>query len=745
MGRETRQSPEFALRKTSFFSPMSDFQANLCAAIAWNRFQPDVLLLDCLPGIYSAAMSSALPKSQQPAFPAFRLGPWKVAPNLNELSKGDRSVRIQGQQMALLVQLARAQGEPVSREELLNNVWGQRAVTDDVLSRSVAALRAALGDDAKSPQYIETIPKKGYRLIAPPRFTGRARSKVFVVTLVIALAIAAAATWWGTRDSHQLRVLPDPAAFAENFTARPGVETYPTLSPDGHYLAYVENQPGQQTLLVADAASRRIRSTWDAPGLIRGLAFASTADRIALISRENNRCDVVVLTLLTGDANPLASCWGEEPTGITWSRDSRHLVFVQSAPGAPPGLAALDLSTGDVTRLTQPPEHKSDLFPAFSPDGNQLSFSRGDDTTREIYALNWQQDELGINLTESLERLTNDNQLALRHAWLSDYRVIFSSDRAARQGLWMLDLNRGTTALLGARGARQPSISNNGDLAYQVAIFEANLWRISLTNPTRKPQLLVQSRRYDNHPTFSPDGTRLLFLSNRSGKSALWLSNPDGSEQSRVYEADDGRLTRPTWSHDGQWMVGVIYRAESSKVIRIPRSGGQPDYVESFGTNVVQVISLGENIWATINEGQTGSSLTVWGLGKSPLRFEDLNPNHIALGPDGTILYSVAGEAGIHQLNPQTRSSTMLVADLPANRWNAWTSGLTAVYYASDAQIHRKPFAADAPEVISALIPNAIGLTMATNPEESQLLVTRTDHVEIDIMLAQNFLQKLMD
>src|SRR5262245_22698064 len=68
--------------------------------------------------------------------------------------------------MDLLVFLANTGGRVVSKEELIDAVWDGRFIADTTLTRAVADLRRALGDDRRSPRYIETIAKRGYRLIA---------------------------------------------------------------------------------------------------------------------------------------------------------------------------------------------------------------------------------------------------------------------------------------------------------------------------------------------------------------------------------------------------------------------------------------------------------------------------------------------------------------------------------------------------------------------------------------------------
>ena len=97
----------------------------------------------------------------------FHVGRWRVAPSLNRLEADDTTVHLEPKVMQVLVRLAQQPGQVVSREQLLAAAWADTFVTDDVLKRSISELRRALGDDARQPVYIETIPKGGYRLIAP--------------------------------------------------------------------------------------------------------------------------------------------------------------------------------------------------------------------------------------------------------------------------------------------------------------------------------------------------------------------------------------------------------------------------------------------------------------------------------------------------------------------------------------------------------------------------------------------------
>jgi len=96
----------------------------------------------------------------------FKVGPWLIKPSLNSITQNGTSNRVERKVMEVLVCLAEHAGEAVPKEKLLQTVWPDTFVSDDVLKRSVSELRRVLGDDAHESRFIETIPKRGYRLVA---------------------------------------------------------------------------------------------------------------------------------------------------------------------------------------------------------------------------------------------------------------------------------------------------------------------------------------------------------------------------------------------------------------------------------------------------------------------------------------------------------------------------------------------------------------------------------------------------
>jgi transcriptional activator of cad operon len=155
-----------------------------------------------------------------------RIGEWRLDSQVGQLTRGDQVERLEARTLRLLVFLASRAGETVSVDELLDNVWSGVVVTQDSVYQAITALRRLLGDDAKQPTYIVTVPRLGYRLIAPVRpwdeeplaipppaesATSRARRALpaIAAAAAIALAVAGVIAWRSDEPSPKsVAVLP---------------------------------------------------------------------------------------------------------------------------------------------------------------------------------------------------------------------------------------------------------------------------------------------------------------------------------------------------------------------------------------------------------------------------------------------------------------------------------------------------------------------------------------------------------
>jgi transcriptional activator of cad operon len=148
------------------------------------------------------------------------VGAWRAVRATGELISDGRVERLEPKVMDLLFLLAARPGQVITRDEIMTALWPNVIVGDDTLARAVSRLRKALADDAKEPAYIETLPKRGYRLIAEvrstpvtpvnepepsSRFAGRRRIALGTMAGIAAVLLIATFAW------PQSGLVDDPA------------------------------------------------------------------------------------------------------------------------------------------------------------------------------------------------------------------------------------------------------------------------------------------------------------------------------------------------------------------------------------------------------------------------------------------------------------------------------------------------------------------------------------------------------
>ena len=155
----------------------------------------------------------------------FRVGDWRVEPDTGRVFSQDGTVTLEPKVMDLLVLLSREPGRVMPRSVIEQTLWPDTIVGEDTVARTVSRLRRALGDSAQAPGYIETLPKRGYRLIAAVERTGEAETPAeqgarrrvpWLVTALLALAVLA-----GTVAVLNVFPTPPPAE-ADVLTERAG-------------------------------------------------------------------------------------------------------------------------------------------------------------------------------------------------------------------------------------------------------------------------------------------------------------------------------------------------------------------------------------------------------------------------------------------------------------------------------------------------------------------------------------------
>jgi DNA-binding winged helix-turn-helix (wHTH) protein/tetratricopeptide (TPR) repeat protein len=206
-----------------------------------------------------------------------RLREWVLHFDRNLLESAGGSRRLEPRAVDVLSLLVARAGEVVSKDELIDRVWESRIISEGTLTNTIAELRRALGDDARDPRFIETIPKRGYRLICPVEYVRTKADRVSVPRVprqnwAIAAALSIAAVAAAAAVYHQLaapRLRPDSVFVAPfvNRTGNPGLDAFSSLARDRIVGQLAESgiaQPvldsGASPTATVDAVCRQARS-----------------------------------------------------------------------------------------------------------------------------------------------------------------------------------------------------------------------------------------------------------------------------------------------------------------------------------------------------------------------------------------------------------------------------------------------------------------------------------------------------
>ncbi|MFO6424094.1 winged helix-turn-helix domain-containing protein [Motilimonas sp. KMU-193] len=142
----------------------------------------------------------------------YRVGRWQLMPNTNSIKSTDQEVRLDQKQFELLTYMVSRAGEDISKSDIFDHVWAGKVVTEDVIYVAINGLRKALGDKARTPEYIKTLPGKGYRLIAqvetcsqPIKNKTKPRKILTISALLcVTAAIAMGLSIWLTPEKSEL-------------------------------------------------------------------------------------------------------------------------------------------------------------------------------------------------------------------------------------------------------------------------------------------------------------------------------------------------------------------------------------------------------------------------------------------------------------------------------------------------------------------------------------------------------------
>jgi Tol biopolymer transport system component/DNA-binding winged helix-turn-helix (wHTH) protein len=710
--------------------------------------------------------------------PIARFEDFEVHLETGEVWKAGRPLKVQDQPFKVLAALLERPGQIVTREELRQLIWPDKNFGDfdHAINLALAKLRATLGDSADVPHLIETLPRRGYRFIAPLKeqsdppparviapppeptvpsppkeHTAKAGGKklwlmVGALALVVVVAVALLRMFLKLQEQSSTggEILP--------LVSMPGQQDTPAISPDGSQVAfaysggphpgiYIALIGGEKPLQLTQGASDA-NPAWSPDG--RQIAFSRFSD-----SRYEKK--LYVIPALGGSERHVYTTlfpqWGQ-CNKMSWSPDGKSLIFPEALDdnNSKARLSILSLSDLTARPLTSPNNQQFDCDPVFSPDGTTVAFARG--------PMGAFLSDLYVQKVDGGQpfRLTTGNSGG-DVAWTQDGKeIVFDSCARGFQGLWRISASGGTPQPVAASGdAYEPSISRRGnELAYRVGKRWDTIWRLDLKDerhPLGPPVRLLSGRGVIWKPSYSPDGKKIAFESDRMGYENIWMCDSDGSNCSQL-TARQGTTATARWSPNGRYLAFESVTQDYWQVGVLELPDGTPHMLTTFpDTNNGAANWSRDGKWIYFYSGHDGGAYQLWKMpfaGGSPVRVTTDGGVYGIESEDGRFLYYAKFmDCGIWKRSLETGKESRL----PINvcNWYEWALARGGIYFLNldfppNGRIEFFDFAHGQSIPIFALDKPASSFGgLALSPDGKSLLFGRNELDESYIMVMKNF------
>ncbi len=546
----------------------------------------------------------------------YRFGGYEAHEREFSLVKAGETVAVEPKAFRVLLILLRNPKKLIPKEELLNAVWGDAAVTENSLTRAIALLRRLLGDDAREPKFIETVTSVGYRWLCPVERiedpttvaapgeppeatpaaspaasrTGRRNRWIRIAAPAFAALILLAAGFW-----YLTHPLPPPRITAYTQITHDG-RSKEVGGTDGSRVYFTQNSP---TLIAQIGVNG---------GDIARIPVAIPGNQILLMDVSPDGSNILVAA--AEENNAAAGLW----IGSVFGGSMRRFGAGYGAAFSPGG-ASIVFSTSDgdidsiqvngsgLTKLTSAGRWPFQI--RFSPDGKRIRFQvngvlyemRADGTGLHPLLPGWggiwtadgkfflfgagnsaQGDQIwALDERGGLLRHPPRTPIQLTTGPIHwgrpfpsrDGAKIFADGETPRGELTRFNIRTGQSEpYLGGISAEFVSFSKDGKSIAYVSYPEDILWKANRdgSNPVRltDPSLSVIN------PRWSPDGKEILFADANTLAAGTYLVHSGGGAPTRILQSEP-KASDPNWSPDGKQILfsGGEARSREHEDLRI--------------------------------------------------------------------------------------------------------------------------------------------------------------------------------
>ncbi len=562
----------------------------------------------------------------------FEFGEFFLDTQEKVLLRNEKPLAITPKAFLLLQTLVENHGRILPKDHLMETVWANSFVEEGNLTFTMNAVRKALADDRNHPRFVETVPKRGYRFIAPvvehekgmsskgsveSALPGKSASLrlpkyLLAVLSVFVIGLLATGFWFATSSG----LGPDAPILAAAFSAEKlptsGNSEFAVISPDGKYAAYTDESGGKRSVWLRQLDSaENIQIVAPSDDVYFGLTFSNSGESLFFVRKPTVGHALPALYKIGLIGGVPAKLLENVIRPVSLSPDDKRISFIRCMYRQNDfcSLNIADVSGANEQRLfaTRSGVHIHES--RFSPDGKTIAFGWGltknDKNDFRISELNIEtgsetelfterffdiRDQEWLPNGEGLLFSANDYSDGKAAIWIASKENrkinLLTRDTASysrisldRTGSRMIAVQRepdfkiniledGQIKALAT--ASDLTFSNSGKIVYST--FDGEIWTVNQGGDEQRQ--LTNNPYAESSPRVSRDGRTIYFSSNEGGNRHVWRMNTDGTDRKQVTSSIGGYPESIT--PDGQFIYYIS--AADDRVYKVSTDGHETPF-----------------------------------------------------------------------------------------------------------------------------------------------------------------------